>query len=111
MKKLTGPPDDAQAGASFEAQDGMTMDIHVDVSGTSAGDTLTLNGAGNGAGNGAQATEGEIAEAEACAWTVSEAEAHLLQMEMDEEARNRRRWWELLLAAGAGFAVAKMIKF
>jgi hypothetical protein len=49
-------------------------------------------------------------EAEACAWTVTEAEAHMIQMEMDAEARKKRRFWELLLAVGGGFMLGKMWK-
>ncbi len=47
-------------------------------------------------------------EAEACAWTVTEAEAQMIQMELDAEARKKRRFWELLLAVGGGFMLGKM---
>jgi len=49
-------------------------------------------------------------EAEECGWTVTEAEAHMIQMELDAEARKKRRFWELLLAVGGGFVLGKMWK-
>ena len=45
-----------------------------------------------------------------CPLTLAESEAQLAQMEMDEAALKKRGMMNMLLAALAGFAVAKVMK-
>lgn len=75
------------------------------------------DGLGNGQmGDGPMVTEEVITavsaalEGEACAYTVTEAEAYLAQLEMDERARQKKSFMNMALAALAGFAAGRMMR-
>lgn len=98
---VTKTPAETPYGNSFSSPDEMSDE--------------TLNGNGNGmTEDPALAIIPQVPPeiiAEECAWSQSEAEAHMIQMASDEAAVKKKHMWNLFFALAAGFAAGRFVKF